>query len=514
LENIAVRTVCSKAEQAFRLEMREISNHCLFCVVQISELTMKKMRLLLTVICILLLSRCFGAEDETKSHPSDVSKRTDARQLLEAYDSGKLTLDDLIGEGDQPQRIVAYYDSNTNAITTKMKLPISRFLIGSERYHEAASLARQYVGTYSNDWRGWDALGRSSFFMKSFDEAVDPFLNAVRLGRNEDYGILAFAAMVAERMELLTNTILPRLLVLKDSEELKVDDRLEMVAVLLAYARETHEKELFTKAVAGLDASDLEDHELLKNKVLACCEELSQNQVGSVCERLLKGAGSEGSDTRQLLKDYDRGKLTLDELTDDNHQARLIILSYLSDTNAVTTNMKLPISRCFAEFGKFQESAELAKEYLGTYSNNWRGWRMLGASLSVMKSYKEAVPAYTNAVRLGDTGDYVALGGAALESDRMDVLTNIVVPQLLVLKDSKDTKLEDRFEMISILLAYSLEANDPGTFMKAIAGLEAKDVADRESIKCLISNGCQLFGTDKVGSICQRLLKDPPHCQQ
>ena len=119
-------------------------------------------------------------------------------------------------------------------------------------------------------------------------------------------------------------------------------------------------------------------------------------------------------------------------------------------TNEVTTKMKLPIAKSYAVWARDLQSAELAQDYVDTYSNDWRGWRVLGGSKLMMKSYSEAVDALTKAARLGDDGNYSGLGAAALMADRLDVFRSIALPHLLVIindtkgfQKSNETRCED-----------------------------------------------------------------------
>jgi len=57
--------------------------------------------------------------------------------------------------------------------------------------------------------------------------------------------------------------------------------------------------------------------------------------------------------------------------------------------------MKLPISRCLGATDHCQEAMKLATEYVAVYSNDWRGWRVLGLSRFGQKDYDGALTALT-----------------------------------------------------------------------------------------------------------------------
>jgi hypothetical protein len=210
---------------------------------------------------------------------------------------------------------------------------------------------------------------------------------------------------------------------------------------------------------------------------------------------------------RKDLADYESGKLTLHELTDDKKRARTLIGFYWGNTNEITAKMKLPISRCFAGFSKYQDAARLAQEYVSVYSNDWRGWSMLGGVKYLMNSYNEAIWAYTNAVNLGDEGNLTGLGGAALAVGRLDVLSAQVVPRLLVLKDKSETSDDDRLEMVGVLVGYSLQAEQKDVFVKALIGLSAVQLNSRADIRSIVEKGCQRFKAKETEKLCSELAE-------
>ena len=127
-------------------------------------------------------------------------------------------------------------------------------------------------------------------------------------------------------------------------------------------------------------------------------------------------------EVRRMMTDYVNGKLTLEQVTETGGKetGRKLILFFRTHESEVTLKMKLPISRAYAGFGKFDASAELAKQYVNVYSNDWQGWNILGAARMAEHSYGEAVAAWTNAFRLGSKKNLVAFGVAAIAENRLD----------------------------------------------------------------------------------------------
>jgi hypothetical protein len=206
------------------------------------------------------------------------------------------------------------------------------------------------------------------------------------------------------------------------------------------------------------------------------------------------------------LDSFDNGSATLDSLTGSQEGTMRILEYYVMHTNEVTTKMKLPIAKSYAVWGKYPEAAELAQDYVGTYSNDWRGWRVLGGSKVAMKSYNEAVDALTKAERLGDNGNYSALGGAALMADRLDVFESIALPHLLMLaNDTKGFPERERNQMRGLLIVYALRTENESIFLKAIDKVNMRDISQWEELKNLIAQGCARFNGSDIDTIRKEL---------
>ena len=214
----------------------------------------------------------------------------------------------------------------------------------------------------------------------------------------------------------------------------------------------------------------------------------------------------ETTEVQRRLEAFEHGKTTLENITDNPEWTLQFIAYYSSRTNDVTTKMKLPISRSFAVWSKYPEAANLAQDYINVYSNDWRGWRVLGGAKLVMGSYNEAISALTNAARLGDEANYVGLGMAALAANRLDVLDSIVVPHLLILKnDGARFSKKERLEMRGVLVAYALQANKEEIFVKAIEDVDVNDIVSQEQLKAKVVRGCEQFKSKDLDKICQQI---------
>ncbi|MBI3848713.1 MAG: hypothetical protein HY298_00270 [Verrucomicrobia bacterium] len=211
-------------------------------------------------------------------------------------------------------------------------------------------------------------------------------------------------------------------------------------------------------------------------------------------------------DVRQKLEAFEKGKITVEDLTDKAEWGRKIIAYYLSHTNDVTAKMKLPISRSLAAFEKYPEAAKLAADYVQVYSNDWRGWNILGGANGFMENFDQAVRAFTNAVRLGCESCYAPLAFYAMHVDRLDIVQDLV-PHLLVLKRSKDTREIRPLDIVTALALYSLKANQQDIFVKALDGVGVKDILSRDDLKRLVTDGCKKFKAKEVEKLCQELEK-------
>jgi hypothetical protein len=138
------------------------------------------------------------------------------------------------------------------------------------------------------------------------------------------------------------------------------------------------------------------------------------------------------------------------------------------------------------------------------YSNDWHGWKALAVAKAKQHSLEECVAAYTNAVRLGDEDDYQWLGAAALLIGRVDILRDLVVPRLLVLKDS--AKGTSRLDMVQVLLGYSLLDKRQDIFVRSFKGISDADIMTRgDDFKRAFRAGCGQFHPKELESLCREV---------
>ncbi len=209
---------------------------------------------------------------------------------------------------------------------------------------------------------------------------------------------------------------------------------------------------------------------------------------------------------KHKLDSFEKGTIGLDEATGVPDKCDKVVDYFLLHSNEVSVKMKLPISRSFAILGKYPEAARLAQEYINVYSNDWHGWRVLGGAKGEMHLYDQAVSAYTNAARLGDEENYPAFGLAAWAADRLDILRDMVVPHLFVLREDKTRFPKDkRLDMTIILVGYSLRADKQDVFVKALKDVDAKDILSRKDLKQMVTIGCTRFKGADIDKIRQEL---------
>ena len=212
---------------------------------------------------------------------------------------------------------------------------------------------------------------------------------------------------------------------------------------------------------------------------------------------------------KQKLSAFAEGQITLEQVTEVGGEewGRKLITYYLARSNDVTIKMTLPISRCYAAFGKYTEAANLANEYVKIYSNDWHGWNILGAAKLALQSYDEGLVALTNAVSLGSTKNFEALGYAALVTGRIEVFEKFALQPLLALKDAEKTSKAAKLKIVTILVGYSIKADKREIFISALAGVNASDIESEETLKEYLKTGCEVFKAKETEQLCSQLAK-------
>jgi tetratricopeptide (TPR) repeat protein len=219
----------------------------------------------------------------------------------------------------------------------------------------------------------------------------------------------------------------------------------------------------------------------------------------------------DAADIKQKLNKFERGKLSLEDLTEKGGQAFDAKLAsyYLAHTNEVSAKSLLPIARCFAFFGYHDQAAGLAKQYVQVYSNDWHGWRILGSAKLGLANFEEALPALTNAVTLGDKDCCSLVSMCALKLNRLDIVKDSL-PCLFDLKENAKEK-SDRTDAIFMIVAYAANADREDLFVKALADVKAEDVAARSDLTKIVTALCDRFQAKQVQPLCEKLKANAIH---
>ncbi|MCO5050770.1 MAG: hypothetical protein M9920_00490 [Verrucomicrobiae bacterium] len=226
-----------------------------------------------------------------------------------------------------------------------------------------------------------------------------------------------------------------------------------------------------------------------------------------------KLSAGESTRIREKLEQYADGKLTLEQATKfSGEDTTLKMISfYLSNSNNMTVKMKLPIARTYALCGLFSQAADLAQLYVNTYTNDWKGWDLLGGAKLMLERNDEAFVAATNVLRLGSDRNITAGAYLALKNDRLDVYESMMLNRMLALKDSKTNSVgdvldeKDRLDTVTSLVAYSLKAKKGKVFARAIQGVTLKQIKSREDLQTIVEAGCEMFSSKETEDLCKRL---------
>jgi hypothetical protein len=209
--------------------------------------------------------------------------------------------------------------------------------------------------------------------------------------------------------------------------------------------------------------------------------------------------------------------LTVGRLGEDG--CRKLVAYYLSFASSVPPGSKLPISSAFASFDMNAQAARLASDYVTVYSNDWRGWRVLGrahrdlANLeeavtgqSDMKNLKEAVNAYTHAVKLGDKDSCAILAALAIDAGQLDLVRNMV-PDLLKLQRDGATSKRCWIQLTGVLVLYSVRTERQDLFVKALEGGDPKTILSQKDLKEHVERGCRKFKGKDIEKISEGLRR-------
>ncbi|MGB7745747.1 MAG: hypothetical protein WBN75_00460 [Verrucomicrobiia bacterium] len=213
---------------------------------------------------------------------------------------------------------------------------------------------------------------------------------------------------------------------------------------------------------------------------------------------------NQAAEVKQTLDAYENGKLTLQDLNEKagTEGCRKLVGYYLSHTNEITVKAKLPVGRSLNGFNLFPEATNLGAQYVAVFSNDWHGWRLLGAAYNSLNLSNESIHAYSNAVKLGDKDSYTSLAQVALKNNRFDLIQDML-PQLFALKDNPQTPEKNKLNLISTLIFYSVKAHQKDIFIKTLEGEDLKQILQNWMVKNNVMAGCKVFKGEDMDKIRQ-----------
>jgi tetratricopeptide (TPR) repeat protein len=208
----------------------------------------------------------------------------------------------------------------------------------------------------------------------------------------------------------------------------------------------------------------------------------------------------------EQLKAYDKGNVTREALygADMSDGCRKLVGYYMAHSNSISIKAKLPLSRCLAGFGKYEEAAKVARDYANVYSNDFLGWEILAYCHVAMTNDSEAIDAYKKAIKLGDTDAYQALAGVAIRAHRLEVISPIL-SKLQELQRSKATSADSRINLTTLLTAYALMTDRRDIFVQTLSGQNLNQLMQDDIVRKNIAAGCDIFKGQDIDTIRQEL---------
>ena len=177
--------------------------------------------------------------------------------------------------------MIDYYLANTNRITAKEKLAISRCYIAFGDFPDALPLARDYVNTYSNDFHGWGALAYCYVAMTNHAQAIDCYLKSVELGDKAAYQALAGEAIRSQRLDII-GKIVPQLIALQRAKETSQDDKISLTRILLAYSLMADKQEIFAQTLQGQNMKELLKNDKVREDVTSGCQMFKGEDIDKI----------------------------------------------------------------------------------------------------------------------------------------------------------------------------------------------------------------------------------------
>jgi hypothetical protein len=246
-------------------------------------------------LCILtLLLSLSTAAQLLVAGPAQLSDKdvNQIKQRLAAYEAGKLSFDEISGTVNATNmalltNMTVYFRMQSNEITTKMLLPISRSFAIIGRYSDSVLLAKRYLNVYSNDCRGWYVLSAAHAMAESHDEALEAGTNALVFGCEDNLTSIGADALRVNRMDVVENMVVPRMLAKKDFESDK-HYKMEMVTFLTLYSLVSTNESLYIKALNGVKRSDVRDRPDLRDCVKEGCKLFKAKEAEQICKELIE----------------------------------------------------------------------------------------------------------------------------------------------------------------------------------------------------------------------------------
>lgn len=209
------------------------------------------------------------------------------------------------------------------------------------------------------------------------------------------------------------------------------------------------------------------------------------------------------------LRDYLSGAISFDEISRPGSDGNLtavtnLVLYYQAHSNSIKAEELLPISRCLLLTGKSSEAASAVFTYINVHTNDCRAWDILFAAKLQLSLFSEAVEIGTNSLRFGCEKNLVPLGMLALQLRRDDIIKEMVIPRLLRQKDTEKDVIIRR-EILNFLVAYSVEVKDKELYVRALDGVEARDLGFNQDLRKWVKKGCQLFKAKETEKLCGEL---------
>jgi hypothetical protein len=226
---------------------------------------------------------------ETAHFAITTNEELDVKAKLEAYEQGKLTVEDLNEKGgdEENRELIGYYFSNPDDIPAKDKFPISRSFAKNNGYPEAAALAQAYISVYPNDGDAWGDLGYDYSVlytlgdMDAFDKTVSCYDSAVTLGNTNKMVPLALSALMDNRMNI-ADRVVPQLLVMHKAGELVNEDKLLVASILVTYSIVANREDIFVETINSENLKDLLHDEDLKREIKYGCKIFKGEEVRKI----------------------------------------------------------------------------------------------------------------------------------------------------------------------------------------------------------------------------------------